>query len=85
MTTRITILLCVFLFNACTSARKTTSTKIPYETERFLIITADDFGASKNINEGIRFAMENKAVTSIAVLSNFTESLPELKDRSQPA
>ena len=47
--------------------------------DRYLIITADDFGASLNINEGIKFAAEHKAITSISVLSNFTESLPELK------
>ena len=52
---------------------------VPYLSERFLIITADDFGASKNINEGIKFAADNKAITSISVLSNFNESLPDLK------
>ena len=55
----------------------------PYLSERFLIITADDFGASKNINEGIKFAAENKAITSISVLSNFKESLPDLKKISE--
>ncbi len=79
MLTDITILLCIFLFFACTSTKKIESTNLPYLTERFLIITADDFGASKNINQGIKFAAENKAITSISVLANFTESLPDLK------
>lgn len=79
MQTDIIILLCIFLFFACASTKKIESTNLPYVTERFLIITADDFGASKNINEGIRFAVEKKAITSISVLSNFTESLPDLK------
>ena len=56
---------------------------VPYLSERFLIITADDFGASKNINEGIKFAADNKAITSISVLSNFNESLPDLKKISE--
>ncbi len=56
---------------------------VPYLSERFLIITADDFGASKNINEGIKFAADNKAITSISVLSNFNESLPDLKNISK--
>ena len=55
----------------------------PYLSERFMIITADDFGASKNINEGIKFAADNKAITSISVLSNFNESLPDLKKISE--
>lgn len=75
----ISIFLCIFLFFACTSTKKAASTNLPYLSERYLIITADDFGASKNINEGIKFAVEKKAVTSISVLSNFTEYLPDLK------
>jgi predicted glycoside hydrolase/deacetylase ChbG (UPF0249 family) len=83
MPTRIFILLSLFIFIACTSTRKTALTKLPYLSERYLIITADDFGASKNINEGIKFAAENKAITSISVLSNFTEFLPDLKKISE--
>lgn len=65
------------------SNRKTTRTTLPYRSKRFLILTADDFGASKNINEGIIFAAEKKALTSISVLANFTESLPDLKKLSE--
>ena len=82
MTIRLTTLLCIFLFIACTSSKTTVITKAPYLQERFLIITADDFGASKNINEGIKFAAENKAINSISVLSNFNESLSDLKEIS---
>ena len=57
--------------------------KTPSLSKRYLILTADDFGASKNINEGIKFAVENKAITSISVLSNFTASLPDLKEISE--
>lgn len=83
MLTGITIFLCIFLFFACTSTKKAASTNLSCLSERYLIITADDFGASKNINEGIKFAADNKAITSISVLSNFTESLPDLKNISK--
>jgi predicted glycoside hydrolase/deacetylase ChbG (UPF0249 family) len=51
--------------------------------EKFLIITADDYGASKNINEAIKIAADKNAITSISVLSNFSEALPELKKISR--
>ena len=53
------------------------------KSERLLILTADDFGASTNINEGIRFAAEKKAITGISALTNFPESLAELKEISE--
>jgi len=55
----------------------------PYDQERILIITADDFGASENINDGIKIAADKKAISAISVLSNFTESLPKLKKISE--
>jgi len=51
--------------------------------ERNLIITADDFGASKNINEGIRIVANNHVITTISALTNFTESISELKKISE--
>ncbi len=51
--------------------------------KRNLIITADDFGASNNINEGIEIAAEKGVITTISALSNFTESLPLLKKISE--
>jgi len=57
--------------------------EIPYDQTRFLIITADDFGASKNINEGIKLAADKKVITTISALTNFKESLPELKAISE--
>ncbi len=83
MKIRLMTLLCIFQFLACTFARKTALTKVPDLPERFLIITADDFGASKNINEGIKFAAKNKAITTISALSNFNESLSDLKKISE--
>ena len=32
----------------------------PYDQERILIITADDFGASENINDGIKIAADKR-------------------------
>ncbi len=55
---------------------------IQKSSKRFLIITADDYGASKNINEGIKYAAEKKAITTIFVLTNFQESLSGLKEIS---
>ncbi len=78
MKTRLILLVCVFSITSC-SLRKTSKVDIPNSTERFLIITADDFGASKNINEGIKIAADKKAITAISVLTNFSESLQELK------
>jgi predicted glycoside hydrolase/deacetylase ChbG (UPF0249 family) len=73
----------IFPFIALTSDRETSFTEEPYVQERFLIITADDFGASKNINEGIEIAADKKAISAISVLSNFTESLSDLKKISE--
>lgn len=68
---------------SCSSVSKKSLINIPYETQRYLIITADDFGASKNINEGIEIAADQNVITTISVLSNFSESLPELKQLSE--
>jgi predicted glycoside hydrolase/deacetylase ChbG (UPF0249 family) len=65
---------------ASPSSGKTDLTEAPHFQERYLIITADDFGASININEGIKIAADKKAITSIAVLTNFIDSLPYLKE-----
>ena len=51
--------------------------------KRFLIVTADDFGASENINEGIVIAAEKQLITTISALTNFKESLPLLKNISK--
>jgi predicted glycoside hydrolase/deacetylase ChbG (UPF0249 family) len=77
------ISICTVFFVACTTIRKTAITKVPHIQDRFLILTADDFGASKNINEGIIIAADNNAITAISVLSNFKESLPDLKKISE--
>ncbi|MCX7029166.1 MAG: ChbG/HpnK family deacetylase [Spirochaetes bacterium] len=57
---------------------------VPYRQERFVILTADDFGASENINEGIEFALSRGAITAVSALMNFPSShgaLKELADR----
>jgi predicted glycoside hydrolase/deacetylase ChbG (UPF0249 family) len=73
----------IFLVSACTSVKNTSSVTVPYDQDRFLIITADDFGASKNINEGIELAADKNAITAISALTNFSESLPDLKRISE--
>lgn len=70
------------LLFSCTLSRKSTHYEHPYTPEKHLIITADDFGAAKNINEGIRVAAEQEAITTISAFSNFAGSLPELKEIS---
>ena len=79
---RLFLLIIYFLIISCSSTRKTSSIDYPYNSDRFLIITADDFGASKNINEGIKIAADQKVITAISVLTNFSESLLELKQLS---
>jgi predicted glycoside hydrolase/deacetylase ChbG (UPF0249 family) len=83
MKTRLTIIFSLLFFLGCSPARKTRINEFPIEQEKFLIITADDFGASRNINEGIELAVEKKAITSISVLSNFSESISELRAISE--
>ena len=80
--TRLIQWMCIFLILSCSSIRNTSINDIPNSPERFLIITADDFGASKNINEGIEIVADKRAITAISVLTNFSESLPELKQLS---
>jgi predicted glycoside hydrolase/deacetylase ChbG (UPF0249 family) len=83
MKTAIITLISTILLIACASVKKAAITEVPYIQERFLILTADDFGASKNINEGIKIAADKNAITTISVLSNFEESLPDIKRISE--
>lgn len=56
----------------------------PYEEPRGLIVTADDYGVSENINRGIEEGIEFGIVTGISVLTNFHqchEDLAELVER----
>ena len=53
--------------------------QVPYEAGRFVILTADDFGASENIDHGIRLAAEAGVITAISAMTNFSASLPELQ------
>ncbi len=71
------------LFVGCTSDRNAKAPELPYDRARLLIITADDFGASNNINEGIKLAADKNTITAISALTNFSESLPELKEISE--
>ena len=66
----------MFLIVSSMSDRTIIASGSPYAQERYLIITADDFGASRNINEGIKIAADEKAITTISALTNFKESLP---------
>jgi predicted glycoside hydrolase/deacetylase ChbG (UPF0249 family) len=69
----------IFQFNTRTSAGRKVSEYTPHEPGRYLILTADDFGITKSINEGIKIAAGLKAISGISAVTNFTESMPELK------
>ena len=77
------VLLSGFFLMACQPIQDTSYPTNDLYPAKCLIITADDYGASENINEGIRLAVENDAITTISVLSNFTKCLPNLKRLSQ--
>ena len=68
---------------SCSSSKDTAVKNESSPKQRYLILTADDFGASKNINEGIKYAADNNGITTISVLSNFSESLPDLHEIAQ--
>lgn len=53
---------------------------VPYPQERLVILTADDFGASENINDGIVFALERGAITAVSALVNFPASHGALRE-----
>lgn len=55
----------------------------PYQRERLVILTADDFGASENINDGIVFALERGAITAVSALMNFPASRGALRNLAQ--
>jgi len=82
MASKLTTLIVLFFCFSCSSLQKTDISSSVSHDQRYLILTADDFGASKNINEGIIFAVENDAITAISALTNFEESLPDLKKLS---
>ena len=77
------LILSFFVIIGCTTVKNNAIDMQENKSERLLILTADDFGASTNINEGIRFAAEKKAITGISALTNFPESLAELKEISE--
>jgi hypothetical protein len=52
---------------------------LPYPVERLVIITADDFGASTNINRGIMLAAQQGVITAVSAMTNFPGSLEELR------
>lgn len=79
MNFRLIIFLILFLFGKFTSDSKIRVDNPGDISDRFLIITAEDFGASKNIDEGIGIAADKEVITSISVLTNFKGSIPELK------
>ncbi len=45
-----------------------------------LIITADDYGASENINEGIILGVEKGIINTISAMTNFQNTLYKLKN-----
>ncbi len=78
MNTWLLIIFIQLLLIGCTCERNAIAIASPSYKPRMLIITADDFGASKNINDGIEMAANEDAITTISALSNFTASLPAL-------
>lgn len=50
------------------------------KTTQYLILTADDYGVSENVNEGIEYAANLKLITAIEAMTNFAHSLPDLKN-----
>jgi predicted glycoside hydrolase/deacetylase ChbG (UPF0249 family) len=50
----------------------------PYQAEKAVIVTADDYGSCLNVNQGIEYAVRHGAITSLSVLGNFTDSLDDL-------
>jgi predicted glycoside hydrolase/deacetylase ChbG (UPF0249 family) len=78
--------LCLLLFSGASCATTRVALKsepAPYGTDRLVIITADDFGASENINQGIRLAARAGVITAISAMTNFPESLAELEEISR--
>lgn len=69
----------LFFLICCTADRNSSLSEETENRGRYLIITADDFGAAANINEGIAKAAEMNSLTSISVFANFPESLPQLQ------
>jgi predicted glycoside hydrolase/deacetylase ChbG (UPF0249 family) len=52
---------------------------VPYGQARFVILTADDYGASENINEGVEFALSRGSITAVSALMNLPASHEDLR------
>ena len=52
----------------------------PCPETRYLIVTADDYGASENINRGIEEGIADGIVTEVSVLTNFARCHEDLKE-----
>ena len=75
--------LVIGVLDSCASMDQASQTTPPGQ-ERYVIVTADDFGAAENINEGIEFASARGAITTVSALMNFPFSfsrLQQLADR----
>ena len=68
----------VFFFTGCSPIKDLPVQFNPTGLEKKLIISADDFGASLNINEGIQIAADLDAITNISALTNFVGAIDQL-------
>jgi predicted glycoside hydrolase/deacetylase ChbG (UPF0249 family) len=67
-----------FALAACASTVPSTQA-VPCRQPRFVILTADDYGASPNIDEGIEFALSRASITAVSALMNFPSSYAGLR------
>ena len=73
----------LLVFSCATTSGKIGPQRLPYAETRYAILTADDFGASENINRAIRQAASQGVITAISALTNFTDSLDDLQEISR--
>jgi predicted glycoside hydrolase/deacetylase ChbG (UPF0249 family) len=66
--------------NACkTASELPVARRENRDIERKIILTADDFGANRNVNEGIKQAADLGCINTISAFTNIPGSIEELK------
>jgi predicted glycoside hydrolase/deacetylase ChbG (UPF0249 family) len=74
------LLLSLLLVSSCTSVRFENRSLVSarHEEKRQVILTADDFGASENINRGIRRGIEAGVINSVSAMVTFPGAVREI-------
>ncbi|MFC2081017.1 carbohydrate deacetylase [Bacteroidota bacterium] len=71
---------CIWMISCRPAAEVPALLQAKVDTDRRVIITADDYGVSESINEGVLFAARQGCISNISAFTNFPQSILGLKE-----